>query len=394
MKLFPRIFQPPVAQSYFLFGARNTGKSTLLKALYKKQTLWVDLLDVNTEQTYARTPSLLKEEVLALNDSIKYVVVDEIQKIPKLLDVIHQLCNLTNKIFILTGSSARKLKYGGANLLAGRAFVYNLYPLTSFEIGSAFDLDHTLNWGSLPSVVNKDIPDEQKAHFLRAYTQTYLKEEIWMEQFIRKLDPFRKFLEVAAQANGDAINLANIARDVGVDGKTIKEYFSILEDTLMGVMLEPFHGSVRKRLSTKPKFYFFDGGVCRALTRMLTVPLRPASADYGKAFEHFIILECIRLSGYFYPDYRFSYLRTKDGVEVDLVVERPGQTTLLIEIKSATHPSVEKLNAFIALSKEFKNATAICISQSPNPRMIDHIHILPWQKALEQYFIPKKEHTP
>ncbi|MDZ4322503.1 MAG: DUF4143 domain-containing protein, partial [Alphaproteobacteria bacterium] len=270
--------------------------------------------------------------------------------------------------------------------LAGRAFVYNLYPFSALEIGEDFDLETALRWGTLPGVIYKMHTEEDKTRFLQAYAQTYLKEEVWLEQLIRKVDPFRKFLEVAAQCNGQIINAANIARDVGVDDKTIKQYFSILEDTLMGFMLEPFHGSFRKRLHAKPKFYFFDRGVCGALSRMLTVSLKKSTAEYGQAFEHFIILECLKLANYFYPEYRFSYLKTKDDVEVDLIVERPGKKTLFIEIKSSDSVGKHKLSAFMNLMKDIENSEAICISQEMRAKKIGGILVFPWRDALRQYF--------
>jgi predicted AAA+ superfamily ATPase len=383
-----RLLELSLSKSFFLFGARNTGKSTLLKHAFKDQeALWVDLLDPEREERYARNPSSFREEVLALDTRIKYVIIHEIQKLPKLLDIVHQLIESTDFIFIMTGSSARKLKHGGANLLAGRAFVYNLYPFTSLEIGEDFQLEQALHWGTLPAIVYKMHTNEDKAQFLRAYTQSYLKEEIWLEQFIRKIDPFRKFLEVAAQSNRQLINLSNIARDVGVDDKTIRQYFSILEDTLMGFMLEPYATSVRKSLHSKPKFYFFDIGVCRSLTRTLTVPLTKASSDYGHAFEHFIILECIRLASYYYPEYRFSYVRTKNDVEIDLVVDRPGEKTLFIEIKSSDNVSPEKLSSFGNFVKDVPHSEAICISQEPRAKKIGDILVLPWREALNRYFV-------
>ncbi len=326
---------------------------------------------------------------MALDDRIQYVIIDEIQKLPKLLDSVHQLIESTNKVFIMTGSSARKLRHGGANLLAGRAFVYNLYPFTALELGKDFDLDATLRWGTLPAIIHKMHSEEDKSLFLQAYAQTYLKEEIWLEQFIRKIDPFRKFLEVSAQCNGQIINFSNMAKDIGIDDKTIKQYFSILEDTLMGFMLEPFHGSFRKRLHSRPKFYFFDTGVCRALTRMLSVPLKKSTTDYGNYFEHFIILECIRLANYYYPEYRFSYLKTKDDVEIDLIVERPGEKILCIEIKSSDNMREDKLSSFMNLVKDIENSEAICISQEPRAKKIGGIMVLPWMDALVKYFTKK-----
>lgn len=392
MKFIERLLQLPLSRSLFLFGARNTGKSTLLKHVFGSQnTLWIDLLDPELEERYSREPISFKQEVLALDEDIKYIIIDEVQKLPKLLDIVHQLIESTNRIFIMTGSSARKLKHGGANLLAGRAFVYNLYPFTSIELGKKFDLDAALHWGTLPSILSKMQTEEDKTSFLQAYAQTYLKEEIWLEQFIRKIDPFRKFLEVSAQCNGQIINFANISRDVGVDDKTIKQYFSILEDTLMGFMLEPYNGSFRKRLHAKPKFFFFDTGVCRALSRMLSVPIKKSTSYYGDVFEHFIILECVRLASYYYPEYRFSYLKTKDDVEIDLIVERPGQKLLCIEIKSSENIREDKLSSFANIVKDVENSEAICISQEPRAKKIGEVTVIPWQTALLKYFTQNME---
>lgn len=388
MKFIKRLLQLPISRSFFLFGARNTGKSTLLRHTFdSEKSLWVDLLDPDLEERYSRDPVSFKQEILALDKDVKHIIIDEVQKLPKLLDIVHQLIESTDKIFIMTGSSARKLKHGGANLLAGRAFVYNLYPFTSVELGKDFSLEAALHWGTLPAVVYKMQTDADKTNFLQAYAQTYLKEEIWLEQFIRKLDPFRKFLEVSAQSNGQILNLSNIANDVGVDDKTIKQYFSILEDTLMGFMLEPYHSSIRKRLHSKPKFYYFDTGVCRALSRMLSVSIKKSTSYYGDVFEHFIILECVRLANYYFPEYRFSYIKTKDDVEVDLVVDRPGEKLLCIEIKSSDNVREDKLSSFANLVKDMPNSEAICISQEPRAKKIGDITVLPWQSALNKYFI-------
>jgi len=386
MQYINRLLKLSVNRSFFLFGARNTGKSTLLKETFNSDScLWIDLLDPTEEERYLVNPSLLYSEILALENK-KYVIIDEIQKIPKLLDVVHKLIESTDKIFIMTGSSARKLKYGGANLLAGRAFVYNLYPFTFLEIGDKFELDDILRWGSLPSIVYAMQNEEEKIKFLQSYTQTYLKEEIWMEQFIRKINPFRKFLEISAQCNGQIINYANIARDVGVDDKTIKQYFSILEDTLIGFLLEPFQHSFRKRLSLKPKFYYFDIGVNNALARRLSIPLVSGTHAYGNAFEHFIILEIIRLSSYYCQEFRFSYLRTKDDAEVDLIVERPGEKVLFIEIKSSDNVSAEKLTVFSRLTRDFGECEAICLSRDIRAKKIENITVFPWQEGLKKFF--------
>jgi len=382
---FPRQLILPQNHSLFLFGARNTGKSTFIKALYESSCLYIDLLNKKTEAQFARNPDDLFDIVMALERSISHVVVDEIQKIPELLDVVHRLMGETDKCFVMTGSSARKLRQGGANLLAGRAFVYHMYPLSHVELGDRFKLDEVLQWGSLPEIYKfEDV--ENKSEFLYAYAHTYLKEEIWNEHFIKELDPFRRFLEVAAQSNGKLINFSNIARDVGVADKTIRSYYSILEDTLIGSFLEAYQGSFRKRLSKQPKFYLFDLGVTRALAFLTDVKLEKKSNAYGNAFEHFIILECMRLSSYARLNYRFSYLRTQDGVEVDLIVERPGKPLLCIEIKSADDVYKEKISSFLSITKDISNSEAICISNDEYAKKIDHVLVLPWRIALTKYF--------
>ncbi|MCB1118524.1 MAG: DUF4143 domain-containing protein [Chlamydiia bacterium] len=193
-------------------------------------------------------------------------------------------------------------------------------------------------------------------------------------------------MEVAAQSNGKVINFANISRDVGVDEKTIKNYYSILEDTLIGFFLESHHNSFRKRLIEKPKFYFFDPGVVRALTKHLSVSLVPQTTAYGNAFEHFIILEFIRLASYFEPDYTFSYIRTSGQVEVDLVVDRPGKPLLCIEIKSRDRIDRSDISSFINLTKDIPNSEAIVLSQDRFAKRYDHVTCYPWKEALSEIF--------
>jgi len=384
--MFSRLIHFFHKHSFFLFGPRGTGKSTLLRQRFnQKKCLWLDLLDTHVEDQFFRNPSDLYAIVKALPKETVYIIIDEIQKVPRLLDEVHRLIEETDKIFILTGSSARKLKHGGANLLAGRAFVYHLYSLSCFELKDQFDLEKALHWGTLPKIFSLE-ENTQKNEFLRSYADTYLKEEIWNEQVIRKLQPFRRFLEVAAQCNGKIVNYANIARDVGVDDKTIKEYFFILEDTMIGFFLEPFHNSFRKRLVEKPKFYFFDLGVVRSLSRRLSVPLTPKTAAYGEAFEHFILLEFIRLGSYFQPDYRFSFIRTAGDVEVDLVIERPGKKLLCIEIKSSDTVNDRDISAFIKITKDIENCEAIVLSQDRFMKKFDHVTCYPWKQGIEEYF--------
>lgn len=386
--MIPRLLELPRDYSILLFGARGCGKSTLVQSIYPPgvSSYRIDLLAAQTEQEYARDPDELTRVVRALPGHITHVIVDEIQKIPKLLDVVHGLIEAkTSQHFILTGSSARKLKRGGANLLAGRAFVYHLYPFSFLEQEPSFNLSAALEFGQLPRVTMLT-SSASKTRFLHTYVDTYLKEEIAAEQLVKNLIPFRKFLEVAAQSNGKIVNFSNISKDTGVTDHTIREYFSILEDTLIGFYLEPYSGSFRKRLGQKPKFYLFDTGVARALNRTLSVPLLPQTSAYGDAFEHFIIVEIFRLVSYFFPDYRLSYLHTKDGEEIDLIIDRPRQPLLCIEIKSASQMTEDDLNKFSALTNGLPGCEAVCFYNGNIEKVYGHIRVIPWAEGIRRFF--------
>lgn len=383
--MFHRLINIPESNSFFLFGPRGTGKSTLIKTRFEEaQVFSIDLLLYQTENQYAKDPDLLYRQVKALPSTISIIVIDEIQKLPKLLDIVHKLIEETDKQFILTGSSARKLKRGGSNLLAGRAFERSLHPLTVEELGSSFNLDDILHWGSLPGIFKLQSP-EDKVDFLSAYANTYLKEEVVSEQLIRNLDPFRKYLEVAAQHNGQIINYTNIARDVGVDTKTIQSYFSILEDTLVGFLLEPYLQSTRKRVHRSPKFYFFDIGVCRALANLLLVPPHPSTAYYGDLFEHFLVLELIRKEAYQRRGFRFYYL-SDETTSVDLIIERPNLPLALVEIKSTVQIQKNHFSSLSSMKKSFPEADIFCLSQDPNIQSFDGMIAYPWQEGLVRIF--------
>lgn len=345
--------------------------------------LWIDLLLPEVEDRFALHPQLLAEQIAARKDPAGWVVIDEVQKVPRLLDVVHSQIESTGARFALTGSSARKLKRGSVNLLAGRAFVYHLFPFTSSELGESFNLNAALAFGTLPGLQELET-DEGKNDFLRAYALTYLKEEVWGEHLIRSLDPFRAFIEIAAQCNGELVNYSRIARDVGVDTKTVQSYFQILEDTLLAFMIEPYHRSVRKRQTQAPRFYLFDTGVCRALGRTLNVPLNPGTYAYGRAFEHFVVSEILRRNDYLKKDFRFSYLRTKDGAEVDLIIERPGQSTVLLEIKSSTNVDPVDLRHLAAFQSDMHGSEALCLSREPEPRLVNDIRIIPWELGIDE----------
>jgi predicted AAA+ superfamily ATPase len=303
-------------------------------------------------------------------------VIDEVQKYPAILNEVHRQIEKNKKrIFGLTGSSARKLKHGHANLLAGRAFTYTLSPLTSQELGRQFVLNDALRFGTLPGLFQFD-NDQYKTEFLNAYARIYLKEEIYAEGFVRKLPQFASFLALIAQENGNVLSLTKLASDIGVDTKTIRSYIEILEDTLLGFLLPAYTKSIRARQKSHPKFYLFDPGVKRALTGTLQGPLLAETSEYGRAYEHFWILEIMRWCSYRRLDFRFSYFSTAD-VEIDLVVERPSRPTLFIEIKSTTAVKRGSLRALSQLVTGHKDRKGILLCQEPVFRQVGEVDICP-----------------
>ena len=331
-----------------------------------------------------KDPSLLEREVLAQNPLPKWVIIDEVQKIPRLLDIVHRMIEKYKIKFILSGSSARKLKIQGANLLAGRAFDYRLFPLTSVELGKAFHLSKALELGTLPAVWNFTEADDQKK-FLKSYALNYVRMEVQQEQLVRKLEPFRIFLELAAQMNGKMINAAKIARQLNVDAKTVQTYFDILEDTYLGLRLPAFHQSLRKSQLQTPKFYFFDTGVKRALEGTLHSPLVPGTSAFGEAFEHWVILEAHRLNNYHETDYRLSYFSVKEGGEIDLILSR-GKKKILVEIKSTSVVDMLEVGKLNGYAEEFKSQ-AYYLSLDPRIQQHKSVKCLPWSMGLEEIFV-------
>jgi predicted AAA+ superfamily ATPase len=372
------------SRSFFLFGARGTGKSTLISQdrTFDKNCLKIDLLEPDQEEKYSLRPQILLEELDGNPDGYKWVVIDEVQKSPKLLDVVHKLIESTDIKFVLTGSSSRKLKRMGANLLAGRAFRYFLYPLTSFELGPLTNLDEQLNWGSLPEIIKfKNTKD--KSLYLKAYLENYIKEEVVAEQAVRNLTPFRLFLPICMQNETEPLNFSKIAESTGVDVKTIQNYFEILIDTHLGFFLNSYDKSLRAVQRSAPKFYFFDGGIRRAIEKQLTIPLQKQTSQYGKAFESWFVNECFRLNEYHQRDFKFSYLRTKDDAEIDLIIERPDGTISLVEIKSAERIETRHLKHLRHFGLDFPSANKVCVCNEKRSRKVDEILISPWQKAFK-----------
>ena len=387
--MFKRLSNPLLSNSFFIFGARGTGKSTLVKALLPESTTWViDLLNADELEHFARHPQALAQEALARQTQLKWILVDEVQKVPQLLDVVHSIMEnpKTRHIkFALTGSSARKLKIVGANLLAGRAFVNEFYPLTYRELGDQFDLVTALNFGTLPKISSL-ITDLERKEYLRTYARTYLKEEVWDERLIQNLDPFRKFLEVAAQSNGTILNYSKVAKQTGVDDKTVKKYFEILADTFLGFYLESFHRSVRAQQILSPKFYLFDTGVKRSMEGLLNVPVATRTFSFGRAFEHFILCECHRLNTYLRLDYKFSYLKTKSDLEIDLIIERPGQSIVVVEIKSTESSTEDDTSVIKQFLDDFPDAIYRVWSNDQRTLQYGDIRAVHWQQGLDEIF--------
>ena len=312
------------------------------------------------------------------------MVIDEVQKVPKILNTVHKEIEKKRFHFLLTGSSARKLKRGGANLLAGRAFERHMHSLTSFELGEGFDIKRALQIGTLPKTT--ELSDEACKEYLQSYVNTYLREEVQVEQLLRKMDPFRMFLEVAGQTSGNIVNYSKIARNIGSDPTSVKNYFQILEDTLLGFYMYPFNSSVRKRLAKTPKFYFFDVGVIRAIERKLHLAIEPGTYDFGRFFEHFVIQEIYRLNQYTQSQYALMYFKTKDQREIDVILERPGEPVRLIEIKSTDRVSEDHTRSLPAVCRDLSNSKALLLSREQTAKKVGLVSCMHWQEGLAELF--------
>lgn len=358
-------------ESCFLWGPRQTGKSTLLKKLYPGSPYY-DLLKSDEFERLNRRPSLLREELLA-NHLATPVIIDEVQKIPPLLDEIQWLMVNEKIQFVLCGSSARKLKRGGGNLLGGRALRYELFPLVSQEIPD-FDLLRALNHGCLPRHYQSD----QSELLGRSYVGDYLKEEIAAEALTRNIPVFAKFLEAASFSNGEVVNFVNIARECGVSGPTIKEYFQILEDTLLARFVPAFQNRPKRRVVQSPKFYLFDVGIANALLKRGIIAA--GSEIFGRAFEHFIWQEVSAHSHYSGLAYPVSYWRTTSGFEVDFIL---GDREVALEVKGVSQVQSQHLRSLKAFQEEYQPKKAIVVSFDVKPRKIGVITIMPWKTFLD-----------
>lgn len=372
-----RLTLPP-GQSAFLWGPRKAGKSTLLRAQFPDSARF-DLLDTRLLLEFTRAPWRLGERLAALAPGVRArpVVIDEVQKVPALLDEVHRLIEDEGLSFVLCGSSARKLKRGRGNLLGGRAWRFALHPLAWPEMPD-FDLLRALGCGLVPQ--HYDSPDPRRA--LAGYAEDYLKEEVLDEGLVRNAAAFSRFFDALAFCHGELINYSNFARDCGVDAKTVRTYFEILVDTLLGVLVEPFHyRRSRAVIVQAPKFYLFDVGVAGHVTgRRID---RAAGPEFGRAFEHLILMELLAWRSYSGRDDPIRYWRTKSGLECDFVLGRRGET--VIEVKATAALRSADLRPIRAYREEHDPRRAIVVIAETAPRQsADGIDLLPWQNFLER----------
>ena len=365
--------------SLFLWGSRQTGKSTLLKALFPKARLY-DLLKTDVRAALQLRPALLREECEMLDEG-ELVIIDEVQKVPALLDEVHWLMENKGLRFILSGSSARKLRRSGANLLGGRALRRTLFPLVSAEIPD-FNLDRALNNGMLP----RHYLIANPAKRIQAYIGDYLQQEIVEEAIVRQLDSFTRFLQVAAISNSEIVNYTNIAQDCGISAKTVKEYFTILEETMLGFYLPAFTQTVKRRVIQSPKFYYFDVAIPNHLLHR--TPLKQGTDIYGHALEHLVIQEMRAYLSYnFGEDKKLSYWHTLDNkYEVDVVI---GAAEMAVEIKSSKNIASSDMKGLKAFGEEYPAAKLILLSLEDRPRKQNNIEIWPVCNFLERLWANK-----
>ena len=370
-------------ESVFLFGARQTGKTTLLIDLFPKSRFY-DLLETDTYERLQRRPSLLREELMDADED-EIVIIDEIQLIPELLNEVQWLMVRRGLHFILSGSSARKLRRRGVNMLGGRALRCVLYPLVSDEV-TDFDVERAVNYGMLPSFyLSKN--EAQKRRRQQAYVSVYLKEEIAAEALVRKLSSFNRFMEAAAMTDGEIVNYSNIAQDCGVDSKTVKEYFGILQDTLIGYMVPAFRRVMKRKLMQMPKFYYFDVSIPNYLLHRGY--MRQGSEDFGHAFEHLIIQELIAYMGYHGREDALAYWHTHSGYEVDAVL---GDAEVAVEIKAAIEIQTRHLRGLKAFSEEYPTARLIVVSLDPIVRKMGSVEVMPAKHFLKELWSDRIVH--
>jgi predicted AAA+ superfamily ATPase len=377
---YQRILNLPLLlqkKSFFLFGPRGAGKSFLIREQFANKAVIFDLLRTDLLLRLSANPHEI-EAMINAADNQSYVIIDEIQKIPELLNEVHRLIEERRIKFLLTGSSARKLKRKNVNLLAGRAWQAELLPLTSYEIPK-FDLIRYLHYGGLPAVYQSKEPIEE----LYAYVNTYLKEEIQAEALVRKLPAFMRFLQTASLTNGETLNFTSLASDTSIPAATIREYYQILEDTFIGFLVPAWQKTTKRKPVSTAKFYFFDIGVKNILAQIERIEKN--SDIFGNAFEHFIALELRAFISYKRLRKTLSYWRTQQDHEVDFIIG----DDIAIEVKAANKISKKHLKGLQCLAEEKICKQYYLISQDPIPRKENHIVIQSWQDFLQDLWAGK-----
>jgi predicted AAA+ superfamily ATPase len=374
----------PKGQSAFLWGPRKVGKSTFLKQQFPQSPRF-DFLKSDLYLDMLKSPSLLRSRVIAGLDAgaIKLqspIILDEVQKAPAVLDEVHWLIEERGCSFILCGSSARKLKHGHANMLGGRAWRFEMHPLIFHEI-PGFNFLRALNNGLVPSHYLQG--NARKS--LRAYVQDYLKEEIISEGLTRTIPAFTRFTDILGFCNGEMINFTNIARDTGVDAKTVREYFHILSDTMIGRLIEPFSRKGDRNIINKtPKFYLFDVGLAQYLSKSHIEEER--GPMFGRAFEHFIFMELCAHCAYSETDYPISYWRTSNGFEVDFIL---GSGQIAVEVKSNPGSAAADFKGLLRFKDDYLPSRVIVVSNEKARRKIGPIEIIPWRDFLDELWAGK-----
>ena len=368
----------PQKQSVFLWGPRKTGKTTYLKKRFPDSLIF-DFLKTDFFIEVSKNPALLRERILAKDKkTLKHpIILDEVQKVPQVLDEVHWLIENKGLRFILCGSSARKLRRGHVNLLGGRAWRYEIFPLVTAELKN-INLLHALSHGMVPTHYLQD--DQECKKSLKAYVQDYLKEEVFAEGLTRNIPAFSRFFDAFGYSHGELTNYSNIARDCGVDSKTVKEYYQILIDTLLAVRVDPFKKRQSRKIITKaPKYYLFDVGVANYLRKQHLEEER--GEEFGRAFEHFLLMEILAYRSYSGQDFTINFWRTKTGLEIDFILAR-GE--IAIEIKGANRIDKRDLKALAAFAEEYSPKRNFMVCNEKEKRLHGKIEILPWSNFLQE----------
>lgn len=360
----------PADKSAFLWGPRKVGKSFWIRQ-HCQQDVLIDFLKTDVFAEYASKPSLLRER---FSNTQQRIVIDEVQMVPEILNEVHWLIENKNISFLLTGSSVRKLRRKHANLLGGRAWRYTMTPLCYPEIDN-FDVENIMVTGLLPAHILSTDPLQE----LRAYVANYLREEIISEAAVQNIPAFSEFLRVAALTSGELLNYTNVARETGVSAKVIRSYFQILEDTLLGFRLQPWRKTQNRRLIDTEKFYLFDVGISNYLAQRKP---KYGTPEFGKSFEHYILMELMAYKAYKNPELLLHYWRTSTGREVDFIL---GDMEVAIEIKTSKRIHETDVKALKILQEEQKVNRSIIISFETEPKILaGNIECMPWKFFLDK----------